>query len=79
MNFKMTEELETTYDLLQATVPSIQSPKSKPGPPESNADTLSTPKQLKVPSTPSPYCCSSEDEVYFGPKTDKELNGRNAR
>ena len=76
MNFKMTEELETTYDLLQATVPSIQSPKCKPGSLESNADTLSTPKQLKV---PSPYCCSSEDEVYFGPKTDKELNGQNAR
>merc|ERR1712113_724926 len=29
--------------------------------------------------TPSPYAASSEDEIFFGNPTDKEINGKNAR
>ena len=76
----MSEHLETTYDLLQATLPSIKSPPKSPRPnvgqTEINSLTpITTPNLLP----PSPYLCSSEDEVYFGPKTDKEINGKNAR
>ena len=78
VNKRALRELETTYDLLQATMPSIKSPDSE----------LSKNMALLSPSyssrgqklkTPSPYAASSEDEIYFGAPTDKELNGKNAR
>jgi hypothetical protein len=77
-NMKALRDLETTYDLLQATMPSIKSPNAQ----SSKKITLlspsysSTGQKLK---TPSPYAASSEDEIYFGAPTDKELNGKNAR
>ena len=71
---KVVRDLETTYDLLQATLPFIKSPESK-----SEKVTITpahTPADQKY---PSPYVASSEDEVFFGPITDKETNGKNAR
>ena len=79
-NRKGDQDLETTYDLLQATLPSIKSPPKSPkanvGQTEINSLTPITTPNLKA---PSPYLCSSEDEIYFGPKTDKEISGKNAR
>ena len=68
-------DLETTYALLQATIPSIKSP-------DTNVDKnplLNTPVTLPSKQTPSPYICSSEDEIFFGSPTEKELNGKSAR
>lgn len=67
--------LETTFDLLQATLPSIKSPETDVEETTNSLTPITTPN-LKV---PSPYVCSSEDEIYFGPPTDKEVNGKNAR
>ena len=77
-NKKSLRELETTYDLLQATMPSIKSPNTEAC--KSTAllspSYSSTGQKLK---TPSPYAASSEDEIYFGVPTEKELNGKSAR
>ena len=68
-------DLETTYDLLQATLPSIKSPDTN-----LKKDTLlSTPVTIKSGKTPSPYICSSEDEIFFGTPTEKEKNGKSAK
>ena len=68
-------DLETTYDLLQATMPTIKSPDSG----SMKKAALSPFNSPALKKTPSPYVCSSEDEIYFGPPTDKEINGKNAR
>ena len=68
-------DLETTIDLLQATMPSIKSPDTN----LKKDILLSTPVNMQSVKTPSPYICSSEDEIFFGSPTDKELNGKSAR
>ena len=75
-NKKAIRELETTYDILQATLPSIKSPEQDSDRVTISLTPVHTPVGQKV---PSPYACSSEDEVYFGPTTDKEANGKNSR
>ena len=75
---KALNELETTYDLLQATMPSIKSPNSD----QSKDIALLSPSYYPAKQslkTPSPYAASSEDEIFFGNPTDKEINGKNAR
>ena len=72
---KVPRDLETTYDLLQATLPCIKSPTAASKSPTLSPAYIPT-GQKKF---PSPYVCSSEDEVYFGTPSDKEMNGKNAR
>ena len=72
-NDRVLRELETTFDLLQATMPSIKSPEMEKSPiPSLNQP---TPHQ----NSASPYVSPSEDEVYFGPITEKERYGNSAR
>ena len=68
-------DLETTYALLQATIPSIKSPDTN----VNKNSLLNTPVTLRSEQAPSPYVCSSEDEIFFGSPTEKELNGKSAR
>ena len=73
-NDRVLRELETTFDLLQATMPSIKSPEMEKSPiPSLNQPTPS------CQNSASPYVSSSEDEVYFGPITEKERYGNSAR
>ena len=75
-NKLVSRDLETTYDLLEATMPSIKSPdtnlqKAQPKSPWT--------AKLESGKTPSPYVCSSEDEIFFGSPTEKEMNGKSAK
>ena len=73
-NDRVLRELETTFDLLQATMPSIKSPEMEKSP----IPSLNQPTPSRQNSA-SPYVSSSEDEVYFGPVTEKERYGNSAR
>ena len=73
-NDRVLRELETTFDLLQATMPSIKSPEMEKSP-ISSLNQPTPPRQNNA----SPYVSSSEDEVYFGPITEKERYGNSAR
>ena len=73
-NDRLLRELETTFDLLQATMPSIKSPEMEKSP----IPSLNQPTPSRQNSA-SPYVSSSEDEVYFGPVTEKERYGNSAR
>ena len=72
----VTRDLETTYDLLEATMPAIKSPDTN-----QQKTSYKSPWSLKLESgkMPSPYVCSSEDEIFFGSPTEKELNGKSAK